>query len=136
MPHSFGALTPPARWEWHEKLGAIVDTMTQQVMPNLSGTFVIEWPTFMPDSRKGWTAAQRGGLVKLSAIAGALLASYWRWDVHMITPADWKGQLPKKFAHRELRKSLTKKVREEMEQMPDHTWDAVAIGVWFLEGQP
>lgn len=66
--------------------------------------------------------------------AGLLIGAVKRPGVgfRLVTPSDWKGQLPKKVSHARIRAKLAISESKLLLGMPLDCWDAVGIGLWAL----
>jgi hypothetical protein len=134
-PQSVGCCTPmSSRASWVDRQASVVQKLALSVNVSATGTLVIECPELQM-SERGWASARRGDLVKLALITGAIVHVFRAWDVQLVTPREWKGQLPKRVTMQIVRDSLPTRVMDDLllERHPDHVWDAVAIGLWFLD---
>lgn len=52
--------------------------------------------------------------------------------LRLVTPRDWKGNLPKKVSHERARAKLTEAEVALLAGKPHDSWDAVGIGLWAL----
>ena len=66
--------------------------------------------------------------------AGLLIGSVRRQGTafRLVTPNDWKGQLPKAVSHKRIRAKLTAAELALLKGLPHDSWDAVGIGLWAL----
>lgn len=87
---------------------------------------VVEMPAFQSGATRsmGW---QTGDLQKLTLLVGYLVHDHWS-RVTLITPAQWKGQLPKAVVQRRIEKRLGPKACDRL-GIKTHAWDAVGIGM-------
>ena len=134
-PEAVGCCVPiSSRAPWVDRQASVVQKLSLSVNVSATGTLVIECPELQMGER-GWASARRGDLVKLSLITGAIVHVFRSWDIKLVTPREWKGQLPKRITMQMVRDALPTRVVNELllERCPDHVWDAVAIGLWFLE---
>ena len=97
-------------------------------------TIVIEKPVvYDTKSQKG----DQQDLIGLAIVVGALtsaLAPYAQGFLH-VTPAQWKGQTPKKVTEQRARKALTEDELAVVElprgkKGQTDVWDAIGIGLW------
>lgn len=86
---------------------------------------VCEFPAWH-GSQMGWAA---GDLQKLVFLVGVLAGYFHRSGFTEVTPAGWKGQLPKHVVIRRLQKKFGPGATREWEK---DMWDAVGIGLWHL----
>ena len=95
-----------------------------------ASTFVyIEMPQHMQSA--AGIAAQAGAIYKLTFLVGYLAARLHPSTVIVVTPGDWKGQLPKAVVMGRVLNRLGPRVCERL-QIKSHAWDAVGIGLWAL----
>lgn len=137
--HPEGAMTiePQGRGlSWQDRTRSILVSL-QEAVDELRPTprhttLAIEMPVY-GRSNKFRRAAASGALVKVSMIAGAILGVIEADDTRLLTPNDWKGELPKSVTMDRLRKKLQNDNQEallaSLESQPDHAWDAV--GIWL-----
>ena len=101
---------------------------------------VIEWPEMLP--RRGqWV--NPAGLLWVAAVAAALAdrVAGWRGAVHLVTPREWKGSVPKEQHQRVALHTLTAAERELLPRMPragrveSDAADAALLGAWWLHRQ-
>lgn len=91
---------------------------------------VSEFPMKM-ESMAG-IAAQKYSTARLAFLVGAtgmlLTASFPGTKFSVVTPQEWKGQLPKKIVEHRIRQRLGSAVTG----VQSHAWDAIGIGLWRL----
>ena len=88
---------------------------------------VIEWPQFQP-GRRGLAAARGGDTLKLAFLCGAIFGRTPNHNIHLITPAEWKGSLPKRVTASRCQREYGLSGRQEI----DNNWiDAVMLASWF-----
>jgi len=123
-----------ARAPWVKRQADVVRQLSLSVNTSTTGTVVIECPE-LQTSAKGWASARRGDLVKLALITGAIVHVFRSWEVELVTPFQWKGVLPKRITMKAVREEVPASVRGtlRLDSYPDHTWDAVGIGLWYLD---
>lgn len=95
-------------------------------------TVVIEMPQQM--SNRAGIAAQAGGVYKLAVLVGALtmyLMNTSNATVHVVTPSEWKGQLPKDVVQRRVEQRLGISLCQKL-KIRSHAWDAVGLGLWAM----
>jgi len=130
-----GCCSPKSpRASWVKRQADVVRQLSLCVNTSVTGTLVIECPE-LQTSAKGWASARRGDLVKLALITGAIVHVFHSWDIELVTPFQWKGVLPKRITMSVVREEIPTAVQQRLRlsAYPDHTWDAVAIGLWFLD---
>lgn len=86
---------------------------------------VIEFPELWT-SAKSMASANRGDLFKLAFLVGAIAEkiNHTGYPVALISPADWKGQLPKDIVIKRILKEIP-----EMKKVRDHEADAIGMGL-------
>lgn len=89
----------------------------------------IEMPQHMA-SAKG-IAAQSGSVYKLAFLVGYLAADVYPCEVIVVTPQEWKGQLPKDVVQRRIERILGRSKCRAV-GIRSHAWDAVGIGLFAL----
>ncbi|TXH19723.1 MAG: hypothetical protein E6R03_00140 [Hyphomicrobiaceae bacterium] len=99
---------------------------------NFSDHLVIEMPAFQSGATRemGW---KTGDLQKLTLLVGYLCAHDWG-RVTLVTPFEWKGQLPKTVVMERIKRRLGagECLRLGIER---DGWDAVGIGLYALTGK-
>lgn len=90
-----------------------------------SFSLVSEYPAFH-GSVRGWAT---GDLQKLAYLVGVLTGYFQFANFTIVTPNEWKGQLPKAIVIRRLQKRFGPGATQEWEK---DVWDAVGIGLWKL----
>lgn len=94
---------------------------------------VIEMPQHMA-SAKG-IAAQAGSVYKLTFLVGFIAAMFHDFcQVHVATPMEWKGQLPKNVVQQRIERDLGLRFCRDL-QIRSHAWDAVGLGLWFRKSR-
>ena len=139
-PSIIGCVTPPKRGAWEERFDIALDRLSasiSRIVPNWDEVdLVIEIPAVFSSTRRGIAAAGRGDVVKIALLAGGVMRTFPDANYILARPSDWKGQLPKKLTERALRDHLGPETvaRLGLDDEPDHTWDAVGIGLWYTSG--
>jgi len=92
----------------------------------------IEMPQHMANA-KG-IAAQAGAVYKLAFLVGYIAHAFmsgrmYHSEVIVVTPMEWKGQLPKDVVQRRVEQRLGRSVCQEL-NIRSHAWDAVGLGLW------
>lgn len=102
-------------------LCASLETEHDILLPN---QVFIEYPEFWSDSLLSTTAASKGDLIKLTFLSGYLAQYFTRLgaEIVLLTPADWKGQMPKDVMKRRVRRATRR-------QYAEHAWDAVGMAL-------
>lgn len=97
------------------------------VVPDI---LIIEYPTFQHSSR-GHIAAQKGYLFDLAYIAGYLSAQSGLDPscIHLPTPQQWKGNLPKAAVGRR----FERRFGISADSITDHEFEAAMMIAWFLD---
>ncbi len=79
--------------------------------------------------------ATKGDIIKLAVRAGMAIGSFrcvGAPTLRLVTPNDWKGNLPKAVSHKRIRAKLTEAEIALLRGLPHDSWDAVGIGLWAL----
>lgn len=111
------------------KAEALTEKLIQEMRPSHSAfahTY-IEMPQHMT-SIKG-IAAQAGSVYKLAFFVGYLAHALNGTRVHLVTPMEWKGQLPKDVVQRRIIRDLGVNTCTRL-NIRSHAWDAVGLGMW------
>ena len=116
--------------EWIEKVMRIGDLLRTTVCRKYVISHVFyEHPQFIEGPR-GIASARDGSLVKLSLIAGVVVASAAANARVVPVPLHWKGQMNKEKTERRIRQRLP---NYQATDDVDHEWDAIGIGL-FIKG--
>lgn len=121
-----GVIRPRGR-DWQAKVRGVVSEFAGVVCSTKPKLVVAEFPRLYTSQSVSLASGTRGDLFKLSYIVGALdtflaLQTADRYDpIKLISPQEWKGQLPKEVVLRRLEKLTKVKYR-------DHEGDAVGMG--------
>jgi hypothetical protein len=131
-------LAPRATWIAKELAKEIINSGTRcgvhhsvqcgcyERYPRIELDFVSEFPAWH-GIQLGWAA---GDLQKLVFLVGVLSGFFNNaHSFTLVTPKDWKGQLPKSVVIRRLTKRFGPGATREWEK---DVWDAVGIGLWKL----
>ena len=100
-----------------------VDWSTGAIVPDL---VLVELPRVYPHSRD----KRPNDLIDLAAVAGACAAL---GPLEFVHPRGWKGQTPKHISAARSRGKLTPKELGRVQTGDHNVWDAVGIGLWYLE---
>lgn len=137
VPHAVGIVRDTAKdeslavrcWELSKKLHTSIRASVNGD-PFLSSTaVVIEMPQHMTNARG--IAAQAGAIYKLTFLVGYLSAMMYPCPVTVVTPGEWKGQLPKDVVQRRIQAILGDATCLRL-NIKSHAWDAVGIALWAL----
>jgi len=126
-PVRFGNVYPKKRSRWElksQELCAWFDGFTNGIKPNV---VIIEFPELWVNSTKSFTATVKGDLFKLTYLIGGMGDIVRRNGVYnlvLVTPMEWKGQLPKKVVESRIKKRFPK-----LENVDDHSADAIGMGM-------
>ena len=96
-------------------------------------TLVIEDPRIYPVSK-----ARANDLMKLAKSVGAIVAKVDAKFTKLVTPATWKGSVPKRIHQKRILRALTAEEKTILNKCPcpksllHNTIDAVGIGLWYL----
>ena len=117
---------------WIERAARIGDLLRTTVCRKYPLCHVFyEHPAFL-EGPKGIASARDGSLVKLSIIAGIVVASTAVPTCTRVTPVPlhWKGQMSKTMTEKRIRERIPDyRARDGA----DHEWDAIGIGL-FVKG--
>lgn len=87
-----------------------------------------EVPQFY-ETHKGMASQRSGSIGKLCVFVGMVVQLFGEERIRLVTPNEWKGQLPKKIVTSRIRKILGVK---ECKKYRADIWDAVGIGLWKM----
>lgn len=132
--HTVGTLYPGRDDETWDEAGRILASRLSVALIDLLGTasaeLHIEFPMLM-ESIAGIAANRGGGMLKLAYLVGCItMLPIWT-DVHLVTPLQWKGQLPKTIVQDRITATLGAERCEQL-NIRSHAWDAVGIGLYAL----
>lgn len=94
----------------------------------------IEFPSLWTTSSKSRTSAEKGDLFKLAYLCGCLanaveqIPSFKK--LRLMSPSQWKGQLPKRVVE-----SRVVKAFPYLPKLRDHEVDAIGMGLAFVGGK-
>lgn len=125
-PSAFGVqLGTSRRRTWEDRAGALCawfSALLQHYKPNY---VVIEFPELWSASAKSFASSSTGDLFKLTYLVGGfgeIVRQVTMRNPLLVTPQQWKGQLPKDV--------VKKRIKEMLQtDYPNHTADAVGIGL-------
>jgi len=130
-PDGHGVLKAAGRGPWQKRATQIVgdfgDLLDRWKIGSACG-IVIEFPMVWAGSAKSLSSAERGDLFKLSYLIGGLgsrVALATGREPRLVTPNEWKGQLPKRVVVQRVEK-LTGIA------FADHEADACGIGMYLI----
>ena len=107
-------------WAWFD---GVVDVLRPKIV-------VIEFPELWSSSGVSLSSAAKGDLFKLTYLIGGfgrIVSKRTNRAPVLVTPTEWKGQLPKKAVDARIKRSLGKKYK-------NHESDAVGMGL-CLQGE-
>lgn len=118
---------------WDIRASSMNSRMLAEMRP-IDGRAYIEFPQYMAGSIAGRTAAQKGDTLKLAYLCGLYAQSLRRrkCSVTLVTPMEWKGQLPKDVVVSRVRRELGEELCMTL-KIKSHAWDAVGLGLWALQ---
>lgn len=99
-----------------------------------SGICIIEQPQIYPGQQQ---KGDQNDLIKLAVMVGryAEFAASHRFQVTLVKPREWKGQLPKNVCWQRVRETLTPHELTRMEKLPKskahNMHDAIGMGTKF-----
>jgi hypothetical protein len=115
---------------WWVRGGLMAAKLINILLPLPHSNVVIEFPMYM-ESVSG-LAASKGSTLKLAFLIGCYAEALRKRKcvVQLITPMDWKGQLPKDVVINRVHRFYPKDECEEI-GIKSHAYDAVGIGLWI-----
>jgi hypothetical protein len=122
---------PAKKHKWDGKVEVVcgwLDGIIAAVNPK---NVVIEFPKVWDRSYKSMAAMRRGDLFKLVYLIGGMGEIVRRHECNLpilITPDEWKGQLPKAVVIRRIIRRI-KKTLPGMGPIKDHQADAIGMGL-------
>lgn len=83
----------------------------------------------------GFQARETGSIFKLTFVCGVLysLKAKDLQELKVVTPREWKGQLPKEVVENRLRNKYLTDV--DLKEINDNVVDAIGIGHFYLHGR-
>jgi hypothetical protein len=124
--------------DWEERAYSLTMQVEELVKDHKVHTVYCEYPQHF-ESLTGRTAEAGGDIIKLAVLVGMFkgMCQFGNWlDFRLITPNDWKGQLPKPIV--EARVCLRLPTLDKS-KIKSHTWDAIGIGLYakgYFKCQP
>lgn len=113
---------PKMSMELKTKLQDVMYEFLPKQMSKKSVGLIIEYPTIWGGSLLSQTAATKGDISMLCYLIGVLSTLFLGSRVLLITPQEWKGQLPKRIVINRI-----KKIWPRLTQIRDHEADAIGI---------
>lgn len=115
---------------WEKNVTNISSQFAQLVASSEAELAIFEAPVFF--SGAGRVVAESGDLCKLAMLCGMYIYIVGDLQIsyQLITPAHWKGQLPKKVAATRIEKEMGRDFPTE--RLSNHAVDAIGIGLWHL----
>lgn len=126
-PSLTGTLTPPRNEQWDNKVWSLCSEFGGLVASTTPHTVVLEFPELFSGSALSHASAAKGDLFKLTFLIGGLahVAREMTGNLPVLmTPRDWKGQLPKKVVIERIQKAWP-----DLDQIHDHEGDAIGMGL-------
>lgn len=111
-----------------DRCGEIADKLISVWVNDLD--VVIEMPQMMTNI-KG-IAAQAGSVYKLAVLCGYLARAMEPARITLVTPLEWKGQLPKSIVQQRVERAIGIRKCREL-NVRSHAWDAAGLGLWKIE---
>lgn len=137
-PIKCGIETASRRYQWYEKLHYYCEFVERLAARVHATEIVLERPIYM-QSAGGQVTAKTDSLVKLAMLVGALYVRMPSTVGHctLVTPNQWKGQLPKGIVIDRIQKQLNPLRLKALEpsdpgSSATHDWDAIGIGLNHL----
>jgi Holliday junction resolvasome RuvABC endonuclease subunit len=129
-PHVSNAVPSKGHMEWNERAHYIATYLSELAKKETPCQVASEYPAFF-QSAGGQTTAASGALVKLTYLVGCIgMAMYdLGYDLQLVSPTAWKGQLPKTVVEGRIRKIFP---GWQPTRKASHEWDAVGIGAYAL----
>jgi hypothetical protein len=133
VPASVGLIKAPRKMELtvraHWIAEEVFKTIPQIGGPNAPPLFKTDIVSEFPAWHGTSMAWSTGDLQRLVFLVGVLCGRFSLSKFTLVTPAEWKGQLPKDVVIRRLQKKLGRRVTQDYDK---DMWDAVGIGLWKL----
>lgn len=118
-----GVLRPKGE-TWTDKVHWLVANLSEVMEDNYASAFVLEYPGYWAGNVKSVAAVNSGALLKLAFVCGAIYTltktEVLGLSVYVISPQDWKGNMPKELVMARIKAKLGKTFR-------DHEADAVGM---------
>jgi hypothetical protein len=114
---------------WWVRGGLMAGRLIRLLLPMRHSNAVIEFPMYM-ESVAG-LAASKGSTLKLAFLIGCYAEAFRRRGcvVQLVTPLDWKGQLPKDVVIRRIHRVISEEDCNAY-GIRSHAYDAVGLGLW------
>lgn len=125
----FNVAPPRKLTEWSDRVDFLAEAFSDCLNCRNVKRVYFEMPEFFGGSAKGWTAAARGDLLKLTFLLGsyARVCAEAGIPYELIDVTVWKGQLPKRVVIQRIKRRLPS--LEELLKPTTHSWDAIGIGL-------
>jgi hypothetical protein len=112
-----------------ERASHLADAVARIAEEGAAAEAYLEYPAIFSSSARGYAAAVRGDIVKLSYFVGVLSRALNERGTStiLVTVEVWKGQLSKPAVEARIRRLLPE---IDSLKVKSHSWDAVGIGLW------
>lgn len=124
-PSQVGLLKGPRKLDVPERARWLGDALLDIIRHDIQFEVVSEFPAYH-GSPLGW---QTGDLQKLTFLVGVIAGVLQPRTFTIVTPREWKGQMPKDVVIRRLIKRFGSEATIDWKK---DAWDAVGIGLWKL----
>jgi len=121
-------LHAPSNEQWDNRAWSIAVQFKGLLQCSIVRDVVIEFPKLFSGSAKSQSSASKGDLFKLTHLIGMLSLVSCEHTGNLpilMTPEDWKGQLPKAAVINRIKKAYD----DQMLMLRDHEADAIGMGV-------
>jgi len=129
-----GVIEAPRNEKWDNRVWSVCSSFGGVLASAMTANVVIEFPVLFSGHAKSQSSAARGDLFKLTYLVGGIAQVARQATGNLpilITPSEWKGQLPKDVVIARIKKAYGKKADEFTK---DHEADAVGMGL-ALQGR-
>lgn len=126
VPTATGLLKAPRKLDLPSRSHWLAVELSQKILLDMEMVDIVsEFPAWHGTSM-AWST---GDLQRLVFLVGVLCGRFSLSKFTLVTPAEWKGQLPKDAVIRRLQKKLGRRVTQDYDK---DMWDAVGIGLWKM----
>lgn len=128
-PREVGVLRGPSGPNWMKRVDVIAEALSQIVQQYRVRHIICEQMELYAtaSSSMSWI---KGDLQRTVFLIGTIHGlTRLRARMTLVTPREWKGQLPKSVTIDRVRKVLGQKSCRDLD-ISTHAWDAVGIGLW------
>ena len=135
LVRSSGVIREPNNRPWLDCADAVSATLLKLLQDNWVKRVAIEQPQIWTADSSSLASAARGDLFKLAVLVGDIIGHLRvglqnRVEIRLVTPNEWKGQLPKPVVMERVRTILG--YNNPACRLRDHETDAIAIGLYVF----